>query len=154
MFREIRKKSREVFGNDIIEILKTGEYGVLATVDDSGYPYAVPLSYIYYDNAIYLHSAPSGHKLDNMANNSKVSFCVVTDTELIPEKFSTKYKSVIVFGSTSWVIGTAKDAALLEFIKKYFPAYLTKGMDYVEKAKSATTVIKIQIDHITGKAIK
>ncbi|MBM6861264.1 pyridoxamine 5'-phosphate oxidase family protein [Clostridium saudiense] len=152
MFREMRKKSREIFANDIVDILNTAEYGILATVDAHGIPYATPLSYVYFDNAIYVHSAPYGHKLDNIANNSKVSFCVVTDTEIVPEKFTTKYKSVIVFGTASWVIGTIKNAALMEFIKKYSPQYLEKGKDYVEKAKSATTVIKIEIEHLTGKA--
>lgn len=152
MFREMRKKSREIFADNIADILKTAEYGTLATVDENGIPYATPLSYVYFDNAIYFHSSPYGHKLDNIANNSKVSFCVVTDTEITPEKFSTKYKSVIAFGTASWVIGTVKNAALMEFIKKYSPQYLEKGKDYIEKAKAATTVIKIEIEHLTGKA--
>ena len=152
MFREIRKKSREIFDNDITTILNSAEYGTLATVDEYGMPYATPLNYVYYDNAIYFHSSPYGHKLDNIANNSKVSFCVVTDTCIIPEKFTTKYKSVVAFGTASWVIGTVKEAALIEFIKKYSPEYLEKGKVYVEKAKASTTVIKIEIDYLTGKS--
>ena len=58
MFREMRKKSREIFSNDIVDILNTAEYGILATVDAHGIPYATPLSYVYFDNAIYVHSAP------------------------------------------------------------------------------------------------
>ena len=154
MFREMHKKSRELFENDIIDILNNSEYGVLASVDDYGYPYATPLSYVYYDNAIYFHSAQYGHKLDNIANNSKVSFCIVCDTEVIPEKFTTNYKSVIAFGTASWVIGTAKDDALLRIIKKYSPNIKEEGKEYIDKAKSSTTVIKIQIEHITGKARK
>lgn len=152
MFREMRKKSREISADNITTILNTAEYGTLATVDDCGIPYATPLCYVYFDNAIYFHSSPYGHKLDNIANNSKVSFCIVTNTKIIPEKFTTKYESVIAFGTASWVIGTVKNAALMEFIKKYSPQYLEKGKDYIEKAKATTTVIKIEIEHLTGKA--
>lgn len=152
MFREMRKKSREIFDNNIVDILNNGEYGTLASVDENGFPYATPLNYVYYDNAIYFHSSPYGHKLDNIVNNSKVSFCVVTDTKVVSEKFTTKYKSVIAFGTASWVIGTVKDAALMELIKKYSPTHLEKGQDYVEKAKGSATVIKIEIEHLTGKA--
>ncbi len=66
MFKEMRKKDREVLGEDIEKILTNGEYGVLATVGENGYPYTVPLSYVYQDNSIYFHCAKEGHKLDNI----------------------------------------------------------------------------------------
>ncbi|HEX9025733.1 MAG TPA: pyridoxamine 5'-phosphate oxidase family protein [Clostridium sp.] len=64
----------------------------ISTVSEEGYSYTVPLSYVYYDNCIYFHSAKDGNKLKNIAQNNKVWFCVVTYAEVLQSEFSTKYK--------------------------------------------------------------
>lgn len=152
MFREMRKKDREVFGEDIEIILTNGEYGVLATVGENGYPYTVPLSYVYQDNSIYFHCAKEGHKLDNIEKNPKVSFCVVTDTEVLPGKFSTNYKSIIAFGEAKELTGALKRDILFEFIKKYSQSFIEEGKRYIEKAQDSAKIIEIKIEHITGKS--
>lgn len=53
MFSTMRRKDREVTGSVIEEILLQGEFGTLATISENGYPYTVPLSYVYYDKAIF-----------------------------------------------------------------------------------------------------
>ncbi|KEZ87022.1 MFS transporter [Clostridium sulfidigenes] len=152
MFREMRKKDREVFGEYIEIILTNGEYGVLATVGENGYPYTVPLSYVYQDNSIYFHCAKEGHKLDNIEKNPKVSFCVVTDTEVLPGKFSTNYKSIIAFGEAKELTGALKRDILFEFIKKYSQSFIEEGKRYIEKAQDSAKIIEIKIEHITGKS--
>jgi len=151
-FREMRRKDRQVFDNLVTEILESGEYGVLSVFGENGYPYGVPVNYVYMDDSIFFHCAKTGHKLDAIRDESKVSFCVVTDTELIPEDFSTKFKSAIAFGSASIIEGNEKKLALLELIKKYSKDFIEKGRDYVKKEQSGTVIVKISIDHITGKA--
>ena len=151
-FREMRRKDRQVFDNLVTEILESGEYGVLSVFGENGYPYGVPVNYVYMDDSIFFHCAKTGHKLDAIRDESKVSFCVVTDTELIPEDFSTKFKSAIAFGSASIIEGNEKKVALLELIKKYSKDFIEKGRDYVKKEQSGTVIVKISIDHITGKA--
>jgi len=151
MFKEIRRKDREITKEEIKEILATGEYGFLSTISDNGYPYVVPLSFVYYDNSIYFHCATEGQKLDNINQNDKVSFCVVTDTELLPEKFSTKYKSVVVFGLASEVEDDLKEDVLFKLIDKYSSQFLVEGNKYIKGAKDKTKVVKIDIQHITGK---
>lgn len=154
MFKEMRRSDREIVKEEIDEILNNGEYGFLSTISDSGYPYIVPLSFVFDDNFIYFHCAVEGQKLDNIENNDKVSFCVVTDTEVLSEKFSTKYKSVVVFGVASEVIGDLKEAILFKLINKYSQQFLVEGKKYIENAKDKTRVIKINIQHVTGKARK
>ena len=151
-FREMRRNDRQVFNADIEDILLRGEYGILSTISKTGYPYGVPVNYIYYNNCIFFHCAKTGHKLDNISNDEKVSFCVVIDTELIPEKFSTKYKSIIAFGTAAEATGDMKKEALMGLVKKYSPDLIGEGRSYVEKEHSGTAVIKIDIQHITGKA--
>ena len=148
MFKNMRRKERQSTEECAVAILEKCEYGVLATVSQDGYPYGVPLSYIYKDAGIYFHSAVVGHKLDNIAANRNVSFCVVGEKQSLPEKFTTSYESVVVFGQASQVTGEEKKAALLA---KYSPAYLEKGKAYIENSEDKTTVIKITIEHMTGK---
>ncbi|WP_346917563.1 pyridoxamine 5'-phosphate oxidase family protein [Clostridium sp.] len=152
MFKEMRKKDREVLGEDIEKILINGEYGILATVGESGYPYAVPLSYVYQDNSIYFHCAKEGHKLENIEKSPKVSFCVVTDTEVLPGKFSTNYKSIIAFGESKELIGDLKGDILLKFIEKYSRNFIEEGKRYIERAQDSAKIVEIKIEHITGKS--
>lgn len=152
MFKEMRRKDREIFNEEIDGILEKGEYGILSTICENGYPYAVPLSYVYYKNAIYFHCAKEGQKLENINKNPKVSFCVVADTEVLPDKFSTKYKSVVAFGEAGEVNGELKETILFEIIKKYSAGFLEEGKKYIGKAKDHTKIIKIDIHHFTGKS--
>ncbi|MBN3408372.1 MFS transporter [Clostridium botulinum] len=152
MFSEMRRKDRELKNDEAIEILKNNTYGVLSTISENGYPYGVPISYIFFDNSIYFHSAIKGHKLDNISNNNRVSFCVVGRTHILPDKFSTEYESVIVFGRVIEVSNDEKNTALLEILNKYSADYIGQGKEYIQKASKATKVMKINIEHTLGKA--
>lgn len=152
MIKEMRRKDREIFNDGIEEVLINGEYGTLATIGEDGYPYIVPLNYVYYNKSLYFHSAKEGYKLQNIERHAKISFCVVTSTEVLPSEFSTKYKSVIVSGVASQVTDDLKDIILLQFVDKYSHDFLDEGKKYIEKAKDRVKVIKINIQHMTGKA--
>lgn len=152
MFKEMRRKDREIGREEIEEILVKGEYGFLSTISGNGYPYVVPISFVYYNNSIYFHCATDGHKLENIKNNNKVSFSVAVDTEVLPRKFTTKYQSIIAFGTAREIEGDLKEEALFELIKKYSQQFLTEGKKYLDNAKDKTRVMKIEIEHITGKS--
>lgn len=152
MFKEMRRKDRELTNDDAIKILKDNTYGVLSTISENGYPYGLPISYIFFNNSIYFHGAIKGHKIDNILTNNKVSFCVVGQTCILPDKFSTNYESVIVFGKATEVFDNEKNEALLEILNKYSADYIEQGKEYLKKAGDATKVIKISIEHISGKA--
>lgn len=153
MFKQMRRKEREIEIVEAKEILKNGEYGVLSTNGENGYSYGTPLSYVYFNNSVYFHCALEGQKLENINYNKKVSFCVVGKTCVIPEKFSTKYESTILFGEANEVFGEEKNEALLELLKKYSPDFIDKGKLYIKNAGDKTRVIKMIIDKISGKAI-
>lgn len=150
----MRRKDRQLTSEESIEILLRGETGYLSTISADGYPYTVPLNYVFFNNGIYFHCAKEGHKIDNIIKSDKVSFCVACDIENLPEEFSTNYKSVILFGSAKEVIESEKSDALLELIKKYSNQFVEKGKNHLEKAKDSTKVFKINIGHMTGKARK
>ena len=152
MFRKVRRKEKELNNYEAIKILRKCNYGILSTVSEDGYPYGAPVNYVYLNDSIYFHGAAEGHKLDNIAYNNKVSFCVVGQTYVLPDKYSTKYESVIVFGKAVEVFDDEKHSGLLGLLNKYSPDYIEKGKEYIKNADAKTKVIKISIGHISGKA--
>jgi uncharacterized protein len=152
MQRPIRRADRALTQEQAIEILQKGEYGVLSTVSQDGQPYGVPVSYSYANNALYFHCAVEGHKLDNLASNPRVSFCVVGGTEVLPDKFATRYESAIVFGKAFELTAEEKLSTLAEILKKYSPDFMEKGLKYIENDAEKTRVYKIEIEALSGKA--
>jgi nitroimidazol reductase NimA-like FMN-containing flavoprotein (pyridoxamine 5'-phosphate oxidase superfamily) len=153
MFREIRLKDRVVDDEKAVEIIKKGSYGVLSTIGADGYPYGVPLNYTYFNNCICFHCAQEGHKLENIDYNRKVSFCVVTKSEVLGNEFDTDYESAIAFGKATVITDDSeKKDILLSVLKKYSADYLKAGINYMKKYWDETRVIKIKIEHLSGKA--
>lgn len=153
-FKEMRRKDKQLNREETVNILCDGEYGILSTIGSDEYPYGVPLNYVYHDGSIYFHSADVGHKLENIDNNCKVSFCVIVDTEVIPDDFNMKFKSVIVFGKAQEVFDDEKREGLIAILEKYSGDYMEAGVKYMEKMWDKTRVYKIEIEHMTGKAKK
>lgn len=151
MFRELRRSKQKLSKAESIEILKRGRTGVLGLIGDHDYPYTVPMNYVYDHEKIYLHSAKSGHKIDALKANNKLSFCVIDKDELVAEELTTYFRSVIVFGKGKLL--TEKN----ELIKagKIFGAKFHPDPDFVEKEirqdLNALACIEINIDHISGK---
>lgn len=150
--RELRRKDRAITDGEAIAILNKAEYGVLSTISPDGKPYGVPLSFCIIDNCIYFHCAIEGRKIDNIEKNHSVSFCAVGNTEILPDKFGTKYESVIVSGEVVEIFDDNKQIALENLLKKYSSNYFSKGLEYIETLKTKTRVFKISITHFSGKA--
>ncbi|TWH47743.1 pyridoxamine 5'-phosphate oxidase family protein [Sporomusa sp. KB1] len=152
MFTEMRRKEKLMSEAATIEVLKKAEFGTLACICETGYPYAVPLNFAYENGAIYFHSAHTGHKVDNIKNNAKVSFSAVSYVNLLPNKFDTEYDSTVIFGTAVEVTNEMeKRQALVFLIKKYSNEYFEKGMAYINKSMNTAAVYKIEIEHVTGK---
>ncbi|HBF39286.1 MAG TPA: hypothetical protein DDW50_18445 [Firmicutes bacterium] len=75
-------------------------------------------------------------------------------SQVLPGEFSTQYSSVIVFGQAHEADEAEKVNALLSLLDKYSPAFKEAGEVNIEKAKQRTKVIRIDIDHLTGKSRK
>ena len=148
---EVRRSDREITPQESIDILDTAEYGILSTVGNDGQPYGVPLSYVH-KGSIYFHCAISGHKLENIEHNAKVSFCVVGKTKVLPDKFGIEYESAVVFGRVSEVNGAERHHALLWLLEKYCSDFIEEGKRYIEQKDKITKVFKIEIARISGKA--
>lgn len=151
MFRKMRRSIQQLSDAEVIEILQSGTNGVLALSGDGGYPYAVPLSYVYSDGCIYFHSALSGHKMDAVLRCDKASFCVVAQDEILPEKYTTAFKSVIAFGRIRVMDEGEKLNAVLKLAERYNPGHPAESLAEAEKGLRAMNMLEFKIEHITGK---
>ena len=143
MFYEMRRKDRLLTEKEAKEILSEGEYGVLSTMGENGYPYGVPVNYVYLNDSIYFHCAADvGHKLKNINYNNHVCFTVVTNASVLPEALTTKYISVIAFGTAQCIKGEEKQSALVAVINKFSPDFIQNGMSYIEKTLKLWIFIK------------
>ena len=138
----MRRKDRQAGEEDILRILKENVYGVLSTISEDGWPYGVPVSYVYEDGKIYFHSATMGHKVDNLAHSEKASFCVVGKTELLPEQFSTRYESVIAFGT------------VMKLVDALSEGYQELGLKKAEAGVNHYNSYCLTIEEVTGKIRK
>jgi nitroimidazol reductase NimA-like FMN-containing flavoprotein (pyridoxamine 5'-phosphate oxidase superfamily) len=153
MFRDLTRKKQKLSTVEYKEILKQEVRGVLAVNGDDGYPYALPINF-YYDeesNRIYFHSGKVGHKLDAIAKSDKVSFCVYDKGYHKDGHWSLNIRSVIIFGRIH-IIDDWSDELMVNFCKRF-----TGDMEYIyseiEKFKSNTAVLCLEIEHMTGKLI-
>jgi len=153
MFREIRKKKQVLSMDQTIKILQSGTSGVLAVSGDDDYPYAVPLSYAYENGKLFFHGATAGHKLDALVRNEKVSFCVIEKDEVIPEAFTTYYRSAIAFGKARILTDDNEKKHALEcLVQKYSTNYMVEGQSEIAREWDKVSVFEVNIEHLTGKA--
>lgn len=151
---QMRRKDRELNAQQAWEIIDKGEYGFLATSGQDGQPYGVPLSYERVGDAIYFHSSSMGHKVRNLQQNSRVSFCVVGWTQPVYNgNFTTFYESAIAFGEVHLVEDLEEKAkSLYRLCEKYLPDKMEHAPEEIARAGKVTAVYRIDVTGISGKA--
>ena len=153
MFRDMRRFRQQLDTAECERILREASRGTLAVSGDDGYPYAVPLNFVFDGGCLYFHSAKEGHKADAARACGKSSFCVLDGGELSDDGWSYYFNSVIVFGRLREITDdTEKEAKLRLLGNKYFP---TREMTESDIAKNASrcTVFEFKIEHMTGKRV-
>jgi uncharacterized protein len=155
MTKPLRREDRRLDDEAAMALLKRGEYGILSTSDKKNRPYGIPVNYVVMEDNIFFHCATEGQKLENITANKGVSFCVVGKTELIPEKFSTRYESVVVSGDADVIKDKVlKKNALRAIVAKYAPNHIAAGDAYIDRLMNQTSVVRVAIMTIAGKARK
>ncbi len=153
MFREMRRIEQLLSQEGTIAILEKGSSGVLGVSGDDDYPYTVPISYVYREGKLFFHGAPSGHKIDGIRRNNKVSFCVIDQDEVVQKTFTTHYRSAIVFGRARILTDEHERRMAMEaLVEKYSPDYITEGQQAIERGWEKVCLVVITIEHMSGKA--
>ena len=155
MFRKMRRFKQQLSDEDCLAVLQTARRGVLAVHGDDGYPYAVPLNFVFDPDSrtLYFHMAVEGHKLDAIRRDSKVCFTVMDDGYKVEGDWAWYVKSVVVFGEAKVVKDDAmRDKWLRALAAKYFPPTEDVEEDMRRNAPRAL-VVAVHIAHMTGKLV-
>lgn len=155
MFREIARKKQCLSQEKIVEILRTEKRGVLSVMGDDGYPYGVPINYWYNEEngRVYFHSGKVGHKVDAMAANEKVSFCVYDGGYRKEGEWALNISSVIIFGKVSVIEDFEKAMDICRCLSlKYTPDTMYIEEE-IQKFGKATLCYELCPEHITGKIV-
>ena len=151
-FREMRRKRQLLSEEESVGILQKATSGTLALLGGGGYPYAVPISYVYHDGKLYFHSALTGHKVDAIRKCDKASFCVIEKDDVQPEKYTTFFRSVIAFGRIRIIEdGHEKLEAARMLGNRYNPNQDEALQKEIESGLSRMLAIRFDIEHLTGK---
>lgn len=153
MFHEMRRTGQHMTPEEIEAVLTNSTSGVLALSGDDGYPYAVPLSHVYHNGALYFHCATEGHKIDAVKRSEKASFCVVEQDLLVPEEYTTYFRSVIVFGKVSIVQDEPElISAMQALCSKFVPGSEEQAnLQRTQSSRRSLCVLKLTPEHKTGK---
>ena len=153
MFREMRRFKQQLTREACEQLLHSQKRGVLAVLGDGGYPYAVPLNYVYENNCLYFHSALQGHKLDAIRACDKGSFNVLGEPQAADDGWSYYFDSVTVFGRLTEITDKAeKEEKLTALGQKFFPTEAMVSSD-IAKNGDRCTVIRLTVEHFSGKHV-
>lgn len=126
--------------------------GTLALAGDDGYPYSVPVNYMYQNGYIYFHGAKSGHKADAISREPRASMSVIDMDVLLPEQYTTDYRSVIVFGEIAPITEDQKKRQVIrDFGYKFCKGYIDDMDAVIDKEWEILNVYEMKIQHKTGK---
>ncbi len=151
----MRRHEKEITDIETLEwILRKGQVCHLA-MNESEEPYIVPVNYGYEENALYIHSALTGNKIELLEEDPHVAFSIVAQSEVITApkacSYSTSFASVMGKGKATFLLTSAEKKQGLSVIMKHFNGPTD---DFPDNILEKVCVIRIDIFSMTGKASK
>ena len=149
----MRRKDREMPPEFALTVADKCEYAVISMTDISGEPYCVPVTIARDGNAVYFHSAKAGHKIDAIQRQPKASFCIIDQDQIVPDEYTTYYRSVIAFGQIRLLqTEEEKRHAITLLAKKYFPNdTVSHREESINHSYAPVLMLEMAIEHVTGK---
>jgi len=145
----------------MVEFLNQEHVGRIATIDSNGYPQVIPMNFVFFNDAIYMHSHIKGEKLENIKANPKSGFEADRELEFLPSYFSsptdasladTLYISVVLKGQSIIVRDPdEKSLALNAMMQKYQPEGQYEPLRPDMDVLNHTAVIKVIPEEMSGK---
>ena len=156
MFRPIRKKKNDIGIAAAEQLLLRCLRGVLAMYGMEGYPYAVPINFVYDEAAqkIYFHGARAGHKVEALRACDKVCFTVYGNETVREEAWAPFVQSTVVFGRCRLMENDPEAMARLkQLAMKYYPEEQLADEE-IARAGKAAQMFEIEIEHLSGKEVQ
>lgn len=162
MHRQMRRIKQQLSHEAAVRVMREATSGVLALEGDDGYPYAVPISHVWTDEClggedefigrIYFHSAREGYKIDSIMDSEKASFAVVVRDEIVPDEYTTYFKSAIATGRVHVLEDDEERLrGLRALAEKYNPGQQESAEKEISGALSHVAVIAFEVEELTGK---
>jgi uncharacterized protein len=155
----MRRKDKEIGDTKVIKnIIREADFCNVA-MSENNMPYVVPMNFGFSDEAIYLHSANEGLKIDILKSNPQVCIGIVQNAEIkkMPDLCNTemKYNSVTIFGKAEFLSDIAEKEKALSIIINH---YYGDNLNFVERESKfdqgvleKTVILKVKIEKISGK---
>lgn len=152
--RELRRQDRKLSEEDARKVLAKAPYGVLATVNEDGSPYAVPMAAALVGNTLYMHCGRAGQKLENLRRDPRACYTCVLYAENLPSEFSMDFASCVAEGCVRILEDEAERLAGMRAIaQKYSPEYMdTPNYERTMRGMPAVVMLAMELDGVQGKA--
>lgn len=151
-FRPMRRARQQLSTEESFSILQKATSGTLALLGDGGYPYSLPISYVYNDGKIYFHSALRGHKIDAIRQCDKASFSVVEKDDVKPKEYTTYFRSVVCFGRIRIIDSPEEKLRTMRLLGNRYNPGDDEALEHeIAKSGKAMCMIELTIEHLTGK---
>lgn len=150
-FKEMRRRRQQLPEEETVRLLHQATSGVLSLVDEDGYPYGVPLSYVRHGDKLYFHSALDGHKVDAIRHSDKASFCVICQDEVHPDTFTTHFRSVICFGRVRIIENATEKLNAARMLGRRYNPDEEALTEEINHGINRMLMIEFSIEHMTGK---
>ncbi|MBT8490798.1 MAG: pyridoxamine 5'-phosphate oxidase family protein [Deltaproteobacteria bacterium] len=148
----MRRKDKKITDTEVIDNIINRSTVCRLALSETNLPYIVPVCFGYRSRTLYVHSAQEGKKIDILRKNNNVCVEFDVDHELVKADgactWGMKYRSVICYGTASFVDGDREKREALDVIMAH---YSTGSFEYIDKKLADTIIIKIEIESITGK---
>jgi nitroimidazol reductase NimA-like FMN-containing flavoprotein (pyridoxamine 5'-phosphate oxidase superfamily) len=148
----MRRKEREIKNNKEIEEIINCSHVCRIALSENGLSYIIPVCFGYSKKSIYFHCANAGKKIDLIKKNNKVCFEFDIYEGLItngnPCDWDVRYKSVIGYGKAFFIGGAQEKINALNIILRH---YSEESFAFPENSIQNVTVIKVEIEELTGK---
>ncbi len=152
----VNRQDRALSYAEALEIMKSVDYGVLATVDGEGKPCTAAVNYVMVDDTAFVfHSGLNGEKVRNIRLNPNVSFFVVENAKVFADHFTTVYTSAVAHG-TAGIVENEEEKQ--RYLRALVGRYTENGISaqtldgYIRERLSTVAVLKVTIEHLTAKA--
>lgn len=148
----MRRFKQQLTEKECIQIVTTATAGVLALCGEDNRPYGVPLSHVYENGKLYFHSALTGLKLDLIRQNGNACFTIIAQDEIHPEKFTTYFRSVMVFGRIRIITDENEKKYILNVLGRRCNSDDSEGLSKeINNCFDKCHAIELIIENITGK---
>jgi len=148
----MRRKEREISSRTEIDAIIQSSTIMHVALAENNIPFVVPVFYAYDGVSLFFHSAQSGSKIEIMKRNPNVCFEISVAEGVIESDtacdFEAKHRTVIGFGTTSFIEAEAEKIDVLNLIVARFSP---KKFLYPSANLNNTAVIRIAIASIKGK---